>query len=48
LLGEDKIKKIEDHMRECRRIYLKLKNEIIIIDKKRKKFRRKLLNKIGF
>lgn len=34
-------------MRECRKMYLKLKNEIMIIDKKKKKHRKKLLSKQG-
>lgn len=45
LTGEDKIRFIEEQMRECRKAYLKLKEEIANIDRKRKKHRKKLLNK---
>jgi len=45
IYGEERIRLIEDQMKECRKAYLKIKQEISSIDRKRKKHRKKLLNK---
>ncbi len=45
ILGEDRIRLLEEQMRECRKAYLKLKTEVSIIDRKRKKYRKKMLIK---
>jgi hypothetical protein len=45
ILGEERIRLLEEQIRECRKTYLKLKNEVSIIDRKRKKHRKKQLIK---
>ena len=45
LVGKPKIKFIEEQMRLCREEYAKLKNELAVMDRKRKKLKRNMLEK---
>ena len=45
LFGKQRIKHIEEQMRMCRDEYVKLKNEIASIDRKKKKLKRSILDK---
>ena len=45
LTGKQKIRYIEEQMKLCREAYAKLKNEIAVIDRKKKKLKRSLCDK---